>query len=57
MANRTDTGALTVHGTNPQFLIDKIVRNKIYNSLYWKEFCYALTGKKEFMFCSNFFFS
>merc|ERR1719253_2039920 len=43
MANRTDTSADTVHGGNPQFLVDRIVRLKIYNDLYWKEFCFALT--------------
>jgi len=43
MANRTDTQADTVHGTNPQYLVDRIVRNKIYNDAYWKEFCFGLT--------------
>ena len=44
MANRTDTGAVSVHGTNPQYLIEKIVRLKIHSCAYWKEHCYALTG-------------
>ena len=35
----------SIHGTNPQFLIEKITRMKIYDSLYWKEHCFALTGK------------
>jgi len=43
MANRTDTQADTVHGTNPQYLVDRIVRVKIYNDAYWKEFCFGLT--------------
>lgn len=43
MANRTDTQADTVHGTNPQYLVDRIIRNKIYNDAYWKEFCFGLT--------------
>lgn len=43
MANRTDPHADTVHGTNPQFLVDRIIRVKIYNDAYWKEFCFALT--------------
>lgn len=43
MANRTDTQAETVHGTNPQYLVDRIIRNKIYNDAYWKEFCFGLT--------------
>jgi len=45
MANRTDTQADTVHGTNPQFLVDRIVRVKIYNDAYWKEFCFGLTNE------------
>jgi len=44
MANRTDPSAISVHGTNPQFLIEKIVRTKIYSCAYWKEHCYALNG-------------
>eukprot|EP00916_Digyalum_oweni_P000106 GHVL01000139.1.p1 GENE.GHVL01000139.1~~GHVL01000139.1.p1 ORF type:complete len:297 (+),score=44.94 GHVL01000139.1:71-961(+) len=44
MANRTDPLAATVHGTNPQFLIPKIVRSKIYSTSYWKEHCFALTA-------------
>lgn len=43
MANRTDTQADTVHGTNPQYLVDRIIRSKIYNDAYWKEFCFGLT--------------
>mmetsp|Transcript_53857 Transcript_53857/g.96448 ORF Transcript_53857/g.96448 Transcript_53857/m.96448 type:complete len:388 (-) Transcript_53857:67-1230(-) len=43
MANRTDPHADTVHGTNPQFLVDRIIRVKIYNDAYWKEFCFGLT--------------
>lgn len=35
----------TVHGTNPQFLVEKILRQKIYNSLYWKEHCFGLTAE------------
>lgn len=46
IANRTVTEASTVHGTNPQFLIEKILREKITDSLYWKEHCFALTGKQ-----------
>lgn len=44
MANRTDPLAGSVHGSNPQCLISKIVRSKIYSSLYWKEQCFGLTG-------------
>lgn len=45
MANRTDPLAATVHGTNPQFLIEKILRSKIYSSIYWKEHCFGLTAE------------
>lgn len=34
-----------VHGTSSQFLIEKIVRLKIYESAYWKEKCFGLTAK------------
>ncbi|CAE7689856.1 Prp38, partial [Symbiodinium pilosum] len=43
MANRTDPDADTVHGANPQFLVDRIIRVKIYNDAYWKEYCFGLT--------------
>lgn len=33
------------HGTNPIFLIDKIVRTKIYSTTYYKEKCFALDAK------------
>ena len=42
MANRTAAGAETIHGTDAQNLIEKITREKIYNTLYWKEQCFAL---------------
>ncbi|KAJ3050703.1 hypothetical protein HK097_008309 [Rhizophlyctis rosea] len=45
MANRTATDAKQIHGTNPQFLIEKIVRTRIWDSLYWKEKCFALTAE------------
>lgn len=45
MANRTDAGAKQIHGMNPQFLLEKILRNKIYNTIYWKEKCFALTSE------------
>jgi len=44
MANRTDKAALDIHGTNPQFLVEKIIRLRIYDSRYWKEDCFALTA-------------
>ncbi|EXX78018.1 hypothetical protein RirG_018610 [Rhizophagus irregularis DAOM 197198w] len=45
MANRTVSDAIAVHGTNPQYLIEKIMRTRIYESLYWKEFCFGLTAE------------
>jgi len=44
MANRTLKEAISVKGTNPQYLIEKIIRTRIYDSKYWKEECFALTG-------------
>ena len=44
MANVTDPLARTVHGTNPQNLIEYITRQKIYDSLYWKEHCFGLSA-------------
>jgi pre-mRNA-splicing factor 38A len=45
MANRTDPDAASIHGTNPQHLVEKITRSKIYNSMYWKEHCFALDAE------------
>ena len=44
-ANVTDAAAVSVHGTNPQNLIEKILRSKIYNHAYWKEHCFGLTAE------------
>ena len=45
MANTTVRGALAIHGQNPQFLVETVVRNRIYESNYWKEHCFALTAE------------
>lgn len=45
MANTTARGAQTVHGTNPQFLIERVVRSRIYDSIYWKQDCFGLTAE------------
>jgi len=45
MANRTVKDAHTIHGTNPQYLIEKIIRARIYECKYWKEECFALTSE------------
>jgi len=44
MANRTVKDARTVKGTNPQYLVEKIIRTRVYESKYWKEECFALSG-------------
>ncbi|XP_008795803.2 pre-mRNA-splicing factor 38-like [Phoenix dactylifera] len=45
MANRTDPAAKSIHGTNPQNLVEKILRSKIYQNTYWKEQCFGLTAE------------
>ena len=44
MANATIRGAVSIHGTNPQFLIEKPVRARIYESPFWKEHCFAVSA-------------
>lgn len=44
MANVTDPLARSVHGKDPQNLIEYITRQKIYDSLYWKEECFGLSA-------------
>ncbi|KZV19471.1 pre-mRNA-splicing factor 38 [Dorcoceras hygrometricum] len=45
MANRTDPLAKSIRGTNPQNLVEKILRSKIYQNTYWKEQCFGLTAE------------
>ncbi len=45
MANRTVKDAKSIRGTNPQYLIEKIIRTRIYDSQYWKEECFALSAE------------
>ncbi|XP_074643921.1 pre-mRNA-splicing factor 38A-like [Tubulanus polymorphus] len=45
MANRTVKDANSVKGTNPQYLIEKITRSRIYECRYWKEQCFALSAE------------
>ncbi|EEB11883.1 conserved hypothetical protein [Pediculus humanus corporis] len=45
MANRTVNDAKSVRGSNPQYLIEKIIRARIYDSKYWKEECFALSAE------------
>lgn len=44
MANRTVKDAQVIHGTNPQYLVEKIIRTRIYESRYWKEECFGLSA-------------
>ncbi|KAJ1784918.1 hypothetical protein LPJ67_004144, partial [Coemansia sp. RSA 1938] len=43
MANRTSSTAQSVHGTDPQLLIETTFRQRIYDSVYWKDQCFGLT--------------
>lgn len=45
MANRTVKDAQSVRGTNPQYLVEKIIRSRIYDARYWKEECFALSAE------------
>ncbi|KZT26351.1 PRP38-domain-containing protein [Neolentinus lepideus HHB14362 ss-1] len=45
MANTTVRGAQAIHGQNPQYLVETVIRNRIYESPYWKEECFALTAE------------
>lgn len=55
MANRTVKEAHTVRGTNPQYLVEKIIRTRIYDSRYWKEYCFGLTGLLAVLVSSIYF--
>ncbi|CDK26134.1 unnamed protein product [Kuraishia capsulata CBS 1993] len=37
-------GAARVHGVNPVFLVEKIIRERILDSLYWKKDCFHLNA-------------
>jgi len=34
-----------VKGTNPQYLVEKIIRTRIYDSIFWKEQCFGLSAE------------
>ena len=51
MANRTVKDAQSIKGTNPQYLVEKIIRTRIYECQYWKEECFALSGKNDTSKC------
>lgn len=50
MANRTAVDAFSVHGGDPQLLIEKVARSRIYESRFWKEECFGLSSKKYLFF-------
>jgi pre-mRNA-splicing factor 38A len=43
--NTTDPDAVSIHGTNPQNLVEKILRMRIYDHAFWKEHCFALSAE------------
>lgn len=45
MANKASKGAVSIHGKDPQLLIEKIIRERVYDSLYWKETCFGLNAE------------
>ncbi|KAL0947250.1 hypothetical protein HGRIS_013371 [Hohenbuehelia grisea] len=45
MSNTTILGAKAIHGQNPQYLVETVIRNRIYDSTFWKEHCFALTAE------------
>ena len=45
MANRSVKNSKSIRGTNPQYLVGKIIRSRVYDSKYWKEECFALTAE------------
>lgn len=45
MSNLTARDARTIHGTDPQNLIEKVILERIYLSNYWNEECFALTAE------------
>ncbi|CAO3666503.1 unnamed protein product [Rhizopus stolonifer] len=37
-------GGTGIHGRHPLHLVEKIIRERIQESIYWKEKCYGLTA-------------
>jgi pre-mRNA-splicing factor 38A len=44
-ANSMAPDTSEVHGTNPQRIVEKILRTKVYATQYWKEHCFGLTAE------------
>ena len=45
MANRIDPLAVSIKGSDPRHLLEKITREKVYGSVYWKQECFGLTAE------------
>jgi len=43
--NKQLPGSDTKHGTQAQFLLEKILRDKIYTCRYWNEYCFGLSAE------------
>lgn len=59
MANGSIKDVHSLHGTNPQCLVEKIIQMQIHESKYWKEECFQLIAElvvdkaMEFSFVSG----
>ena len=45
MTTQTDPLAKSVRGTNPQNMMEKITRDKVYAMTFWKEKCFAVSAE------------
>ena len=45
MTTQTDPLAKSVRGTNPQNMMEKITRDKVYAKTFWKEKCFAVSAE------------
>ncbi len=45
MSNKTISGAKALHGRDPQLLLEKITRERIYSSRFWKEQCFGVNAE------------
>ena len=48
MVNHTGKDAHSIHGTDPQYMVEKIFWTLIYESKYWKEESFGLTAELVF---------
>jgi len=45
MANTTDPLARSIHGTDPQKLVERIAQSKICSTPFWKEKCFGVSAE------------